>query len=426
MKKKFIRKKNNLIKISGWLFIFSINFPIIIILFICLFEYSNLAKKIIKAKYNIDQKIVRGLENTDYYQNKNFGDPYEFINNLSLHPHYFSQSSQSNPKNYSIVKVNSEGFRINFDNKNNLKKGVFLGGSVAFGHGATSNFKTIPSYLTKYTNYNFVNLGQPIWNSTQELTALIRYNPKYNLSISFSLSNDIHSFCVNKKNSLLTDSPEIFNFINRLYLNHSENFLNELYVKENYNSLKNSFKNIFFNIFPDTYNFFQIRKRINTDIYNPFQQTIVAQDCIKNFDDLKKSIINNQYKMYEISKLRGAKHIFIIQPFLHLHRDYSFLSNEVFLKNEKKLIKEILSSELCGIIECVDLTDFFDQFNKLKLVYDPGYKFCYNKCFKDSSKKLFNTKNRGDSFKENFFIDNYHLTDTGNELVAKEIKKYFN
>ena len=125
MKKKFTSKKNNLIKISGWLFIFSINFPIIIILFICLFEYSNLAKKIIKAKYNIDQKIVRGLENTDYYQNKNFGDPYEFINNLSLHPHYFSQSSQSDPKNYSIVKVNSEGFRINFDNKKLIETTLF-------------------------------------------------------------------------------------------------------------------------------------------------------------------------------------------------------------------------------------------------------------------------------------------------------------
>ena len=151
--------KNNLIKNLGWLFIFFINFPIIIILFLCLFEYSNLSKKIIKAKYNIDQKIVRGLEDTDYYQNKNFGDPYESLNILSLHPHYFLQTSQSSPKNYSIVKLDSEGFRINFYNKNNLKKGVFLGGSVAFGHGATSNFKTIPSYLTKYKNYNFTNLA---------------------------------------------------------------------------------------------------------------------------------------------------------------------------------------------------------------------------------------------------------------------------
>ena len=418
--------KNNLIKNLGWLFIFFINFPIIIILFLCLFEYSNLSKKIIKAKYNIDQKIVRGLEDTDYYQNKNFGDPYESLNILSLHPHYFLQTSQSSPKNYSIVKLDSEGFRINFYNKNNLKKGVFLGGSVAFGHGATSNFKTIPSYLTKYTNYNFTNLAQPNWNSTQELTSLIRYNQKYDLSISFSLANDINIFCVNKKNSILTDSPAGFEFYNDLYLNHSKNFLNKLYIKKTYSSLKNSFKEIFFNIFPDTYNLLQIRKRINSNIYNPFQQTTIAQECINNFDDLKKNIINNQYRMYEISEARNAEHIFIIQPFLHYHRNYSFLSTGLFLENEKKLIDEILSSELCGIIKCIELTDFFDQFNKLELVYDPSYRFCYNKCFDRSSNKLFNTKYRGDSFKENFFLDNYHLTDTGNDLVAKEIKKYLN
>ena len=130
--------------------------------------------------------------------------------------------------------------------------------------------------------------------------------------------------------------------------------------------------------------------------------------------------------MYEISKARNAEHIFIIQPFLHFHRNYSFLSTGLYLENEKKLIDEILSSELCAIIKCIELTDFFDQFNKLQLVYDPSYRFCYNKCFDRSSNKLFNTKYRGDSFKENFFIDNYHLTDTGNDLVAKEIKKYLN
>ena len=82
-----------------------------------MFEYLGFAKKILKKNYNITE-LVRGIEDTDYYNQKNYGDPYDFINKLSFHPHYFSIASQGNEKNIDIVKVDNNGFRLNF--KNNL------------------------------------------------------------------------------------------------------------------------------------------------------------------------------------------------------------------------------------------------------------------------------------------------------------------
>lgn len=414
-------KKKIYTNIFGYIFIIIIYIPLIIIILLTLFEYLGFAKKILKKNYNITE-LVRGIEDTDYYNQKNYGDPYDFINTLSFHPHYFSIASQGNEKNIDIVKVNNNGFRLNFKNNFNKNKAVFLGGSVAFGHGATSNFNTIPSYLSKYSKNNFINLGQPIWNSSQELLSLLRYDEKFEMSISFSLSNDIHSFCVNKKNSHVIDSPELFSFINNVYESSYKNFFNKLYLDRIYDSFKNTIKIIGFKIYPKSYNLLQANKRKHQgNVYIPFQQTNTALNCIKHFKELKKSIVENQLRMHQIAKSRNAKHIFIIQPFLHLHENYNFLSNKEFLLNEKKLINSILDSELCNTIKCIDLTNYFDQLNFKQLVYDPGLKFCYNICFSDKVKELYNQDILGLSFEKNVFIDNYHLTDKGNLLIAKKI-----
>ena len=405
-----------------YLFVLILYFPIVLIIFFVLFEYSGAAGKILKKKYNL-YEIVRGIEDTDYYDNKNFGDPYEIINNLKLHPYYFSITSKALKENEDIVKVDSEGYRVTYFKNKNSRKGIVLGGSVAFGHGATSNFSTIPSYLSKYSDINFINLAQPIWNSSQELISLLRYDESYDLSISFSLSNDIHSFCVNKKNLNIIDSPEIFNYLKNLYDNSSSNIFNKIYIKNSYASFKNNLKNMVFKFFPKTYNLLQANKRMHDIVYIPFQHTVTAKNCFNNFEEIKSNILKNQTKMYQISEARNAKHIFIIQPFLHLHKNYSFLSDENFLQNEKKLINDIIESDLCNKIKCINYSNFFDNIKKKQLVYDPGIKFCYNKCFDSSVNELFNQDTRGKSFKNNYFIDNYHLTDQGNLLIAHEIIK---
>ena len=64
-------KKKNYTNIFGYIFIFIIYVPLIIIILLTLFEYLGFAKKILKKNYNITE-LVRGIEDTDYYNQKNY------------------------------------------------------------------------------------------------------------------------------------------------------------------------------------------------------------------------------------------------------------------------------------------------------------------------------------------------------------------
>ena len=423
-----MKSENSLfVKIIYSLVLILLYFPLFCIFSIFVFEHSGSIFFLQKKLYDTDVKIVRGLENTLYYDKKNVGDPYNYINNLKLHPHYFSISQGSLSDNSHIVSLDEDGFRKNLINTKNKSKGVFLGGSVAFGHGVTSNYTTIPSFISKFSKINFKNLAQPVWNSSQELASLLLYDESYDLSISFTLANDINTFCHNKLiKKVPIDSPEVFSLVNQLIEDSKKKLINYSYLNEIHKKTSDFMRDIVYENFPDIYNFLQISKRINTDIYIPFQQTEVAKNCVKHFEELKEMILNKQLKMYQISRSRGADHIIVFQPLLHFHNDYNFLSNEVFLKNEKNLIQSLIKSEICKKIKCINLTNFFDTFDQRQLVYDPGMKFCYKNCFNDNIDNLYNFSKSNLSYKNNFFIDNYHLTDFGSEIVSKEIIKYLN
>jgi hypothetical protein len=73
------------------------------------------------------------------------------------------------------------------------KLGFLVGGSAAFGAYASSDATTITGYLNaQQSSVHFVNAGVPSWNSTQELTRvaqqLLRYRPQ--LVIAYDGAND--------------------------------------------------------------------------------------------------------------------------------------------------------------------------------------------------------------------------------------------
>lgn len=115
------------------------------------------------------------------------GGPYVAFQVQHLHPFYLFSVS-SDPKelgriNNSVVSVTPEGFRgPGSEQKGSRKLAFVIGGSAAFGWGASSNETTISGYLNEIqSDYHFVNAGVSSWNSTQEFyrvaMQLLQYKP---------------------------------------------------------------------------------------------------------------------------------------------------------------------------------------------------------------------------------------------------------
>ena len=83
-----------------------------------------------------------------------------------------------------VVNTDSRGFRVsykdkrkisNFENKAQDPTCLLVGGSGAFGVGATSDTKTIPSILNQHSKDLWLNFGGRAFNSTQELLLFLFY-----------------------------------------------------------------------------------------------------------------------------------------------------------------------------------------------------------------------------------------------------------
>ena len=102
--------------------------------------------------------------------------------------------------------------------------------------------------------------------------------------------------------------------------------------------------------------------------------------------------------MSNLARVRGAKHMTIIQPIYFIHENIENSSGNV----EKKIfyqniISKVLSSKYCEN-QCYNFSKVFD--NQKKLI-----RF-------DSSKNMETS---------NFFYDEYNHLDDGNELLSKKI-----
>jgi lysophospholipase L1-like esterase len=96
-----------------------------------------------------------------------------------LHPTYFFffplDPAERLAIGNKVFSLDRNGFREPGPaHANGRKIAVLLGASSAFGHYSSSNDTTITSYLNRLQDdYFFVNAGVPSWNSTQELMRLV-------------------------------------------------------------------------------------------------------------------------------------------------------------------------------------------------------------------------------------------------------------
>ena len=130
------------------------------------------------------------------------------------------------------------------------------------------------------------------------------------------------------------------------------------------------------------------------------------QNCSDNHDLFAENFILNQKKMKEISEIRDARHIVIIQPVEFLHqkfKDKNFIKeNKDIIEYYNKVINEIMKSDFCKK-DCYDMSKYFDNFNSEIEVY----KF---------DKQL----------KNNFFYDDINLLDDGYFELSNRIGAIIN
>ena len=241
-------------KIIGYFFLISINIIILCFLLLFLAEFSGFSGYINDSK-NINKV---NLYETNYYGKKLKKDPYKEFTKQYLHPYYLFSLPHEKIK---IEQINSEyislynlGFRNAYINSENQKHILLLGGSSAFGHGSSSDNTTIASLVSINSNYNVSNINAPGWNSHQELVALSKYNKNYNISLSYSGSNDLSLYC---KLNLYLDIKQ-FKDLPESYYRLSEYF--EDIRGEPIISLTTKIKKFFIFKFPESYRIYRYLK----------------------------------------------------------------------------------------------------------------------------------------------------------------------
>ena len=154
------------------------------------------------------------------------------------YPHPCSWRSVPNQK-LETIEINEYGLRSpsikNIENSNNC---MFLGGSVAWGFGASSN-KNIPSYLIEKNlneiikeNLNVINFAQNSFNSHDEIKSFVSYVDEIKPKIIITLTgiNDIfhikHNF--NKMSSLQKNTFDFFLWGTKYGIIEKQNLLKKI------------------------------------------------------------------------------------------------------------------------------------------------------------------------------------------------------
>jgi len=337
-----------------------------------------------------------------------------------LHPQYLFflpwKQSTIRDANNDVVSINQSGFRgVTPEDKGEKKLAFIVGGSAAFGHGSSSNETTISGYLNQIQGeYHFVNAGVPSWNSGQELNRIIvqidRYNPE--LVIAFNGFNDAILGSQREEGDgypILT--PESFELL--------EEKIGHLH--ENIDDVKSIMESPIF--FPSTrYAIGELKADLvnsvitllsfpKPEISKSKEPTTISR---KSTGDKKVRVVAKEQSI--LSKLAADEYtknilamnrylhanntefLVFFQPFLFFHENIPSDWNQAFANQSWSSFTFDLRHFISYVTNSTESTGVFYDFSAL-----------FNKY-----------KTQGLTV-ESVFLDRVHLTDQGNELVAKEL-----
>lgn len=322
------------------------------------------------------------LYNSKYYGRSFEESPYKAFSIQHLHPFYLFSLPWSPAAiaavNNDIVSLNPAGFRNSFRNGARMT-GVILGGSTAFGSGASSDLTTISSALNKrQDDYYFLNYGVPSWTSHQEMVVYTKIQTRTNYVVAFSGANDFIvalRYC-KKGYEYPPGSPESFEYLAAIT-----------------DDIRGARKDggMISSLFPRT------RKKLSRLFDKIGGVPKQRPDCRPRILEAADAFIRNQSVVRDLALARGSGYLLALQPFLHFIVPPKRARQIEDAALRREFYRRVMASRFCRIADCLDFSETFKDAVPLQASATPG----------DPNKAI--------------FIDKVHLTDRGNARIAEQI-----
>ncbi len=311
---------------------------------------------------------------------------------LHLHPQYFFFFPLDPRERVALsnetCSIDADGFRGQGPAHAGGRRLAFLlGGSAAFGTMASSDTTTITGYLNRLQEeYFFVNAGVPGWNSTQEMSRLafqlLDYRPA--LVVTYDGANDAELLAQYSQNYPV-ESPGDFDALAALVEEHGSARGKRVVAELS------------------AYLFPELKQRIDArfeKITNSSGAAPVGSATLPGhvWQEGVTRYLSNLALIHDLTTARGARFIAIFQPMAQLHRHLGPGLPSVTFANED--FHRAVMARVGRDFEFHDLGNVFDQYYDSIPVLNP------------------------DITDATIFVDDVHLYDPGNEIVARELSRF--
>ena len=283
----------------------------------------------------------------------------------------------------SVVSLDRDGFRQPGPAQAGPRKlAVMLGGSSAFGHYSSSNDTTITSYLNRLQDeYFFLNAGVPSWNSTQELIRLTFEiaGLKPALVIAYDGANDAELATLFSPRTGLAyppGTPESFDDLER--------WVDDIRA-DHETTLKLPV------LFPEIR--LRLEKYLDQEVVDDKEPT-----GDQGVAAAVRQYLANHERMALVSRAGGARFVSVFQPIASLHRRVP----PEFREDDAPSVRfhRALTSAAAPAHEFLDLATYFDGQMPVVPAGEPV------------------------GADQPIFVDDVHLFDRGNEMVAKKLLEF--
>lgn len=326
-----------------------------------------------------DRSGKKRLHQTTYYGKPLDQDPYaQFVQQI-LHPYYIFglayEENEINGINNSVVSLDSSGFRETLS-VNSTRTGVVTGGSAAFGHYASDNAKTLSSQLSRLTGVQFYNRAAPSWNSHQEMLALAKYRDKYQISVSFSLANDISIYCYKGLwNGKFPDQMESFEKLQTWFRDIRKPPIVSLETSPMFLRLRAGLEKSFPMVMHILHGHWE-------DMFPEGGPARGMGPCEKNIDGLVEIFLHNQKTMRALTESRGGVHLLVIQPMLEMHLN-AHVKESGTGRVRRKVVESVMASDFCKT-GCLDFSRLFSDKDGNSLKFGKWHYSGLKPCFVDA------------------------------------------